>query len=213
MLRLLWYPAYEGPGDRTGDGDGDGDGERKREDKREGEAEDGSMSERGADLRAGAHTDYGSLTLLFQQDDQPGLEIQTSTSSSSSSSSSSISSTGAWASVPVRPPGSEHDPTPPLVLNVGDLLQHWTNGLLKSTVHRVVSSSSAGARCRERYSLAYFCHPANETLLAAIPSAVVAEAGRKEGGGKGTLGERGRVPITAREHLLARLAATYRHEK
>ena len=59
------------------------------------------------DIRAGAHSDYGSLTLLFQRASQPGLEILTPKSS--------------WSPVPVSPPGTEDDPFPPVLVNIGDV--------------------------------------------------------------------------------------------
>jgi isopenicillin N synthase-like dioxygenase len=71
--------------------------------------------DRAADLRAGAHSDFGSLTLLFQLPGQPGLEIKTPE--------------GEWASVPVDPSGSgdshsKEDATSlPILLNIGDLLE------------------------------------------------------------------------------------------
>lgn len=66
------------------------------------------------DLRAGAHSDFGSLTLLFQLPGQPGLEIKTPE--------------GHWASVPVDPSNNNNtnaDPTKPLpiLVNIGDLLE------------------------------------------------------------------------------------------
>lgn len=63
----------------------------------------------------------GSLTLLFQRFGQPGLEIMTSPLS--------------WSSVSIYPPGTECDAFPPILVNIGDLMQFWTKGLLKSTVH------------------------------------------------------------------------------
>ncbi len=76
------------------------------------------------DVRAGAHSDYGSMTMLFRLKGQAGLEILTKENT--------------WAPVPVTPPGTENDPAPPILVNIGDLLSYWTNGLLRSTVHRVV---------------------------------------------------------------------------
>ncbi|KAJ9637907.1 hypothetical protein H2199_007402 [Coniosporium tulheliwenetii] len=73
------------------------------------------------DIRAGAHSDYGSITLLFQLPSQPGLEILTPNNT--------------WAPVPVNP---LNQTVPPILVNIGDLLSYWTNGLLKSTVHRVI---------------------------------------------------------------------------
>ncbi len=81
------------------------------------------MTNAAVDLSAKRHTP-GSLTLLFQRPSQPGLEIQTPDS--------------VWAPASVYPPGTEDDGFPPILVNIGDLLSYWTDGLLKSTVHRVV---------------------------------------------------------------------------
>lgn len=150
------------------------------------------------DIRAGAHSDYGSLTLLFQLPCQPGLEILTPETT--------------WAPLPVLPPGTEDDAFPPILVNVADLLSHWTNGLLKSTVHRVVSPECGG---ENRYSIAYFCHPVNDTELVPVPSEMVRQrlsATKETGGGGGEAGGgrgRERATITAEEHLNNRLAATF----
>lgn len=79
-------------------------------------------------------TSSGSLTLLFQRSTQPGLEILTPTSS--------------WSRVPIFPPGAEEDAFPPILVNIGDLMQFWTKGLLKSTVHRVIFPEGES---RDRY--------------------------------------------------------------
>jgi isopenicillin N synthase-like dioxygenase len=68
----------------------------------------------GTDLRAGAHSDFGSLTLLFQLPGQPGLEIKTPE--------------GHWASVPVNPsnsagPDGVAKKALPVLVNIGDLLE------------------------------------------------------------------------------------------
>jgi isopenicillin N synthase-like dioxygenase len=84
-------------------------------------------------MRMGAHTDYGVVTVLYA-DPVPGLEI-------------------------VAPDGSWHPVTPSpgaLVLNLGDLLAEWTNDRWRSTIHRVVPpplDSSGGSR---RRSVAFF---------------------------------------------------------
>ncbi|TKA72519.1 hypothetical protein B0A49_02469 [Cryomyces minteri] len=99
------------------------------------------------DIRAGAHSDYGSITLLFQLPGQPGLEILTGEG---------------WRGVPADPAGvipasGSKDGSSngveagdgegkgdaggealPILVNIGDLLSYWTHGLLRSTVHRVV---------------------------------------------------------------------------
>ncbi|KAI1820625.1 2OG-Fe(II) oxygenase superfamily protein [Xylaria intraflava] len=162
-----------------------------------------------ASIRAGAHSDYGSLTLLFRLKGQAGLEI--------------LESTGEWAPVPVCPPGTEQDPMPPILVNVGDLLSYWTNGLLRSTVHRVAFSgprtgenahTTAGLTDGEsttdpRYSIAFFHHPADETPLTAVPSERVQNfTGALATSNAGNPYAERKV-VTAAEHLKMRLEATY----
>ncbi|KAI8950804.1 hypothetical protein F4801DRAFT_601815 [Xylaria longipes] len=161
-----------------------------------------------SDVRAGAHSDYGSVTLLFRVKGQAGLEILTPTKH--------------WVPVPVCPPGTENDPLPPILVNIGDLLSYWTNGLLRSTVHRVTFASSgtsenahaAGLADGEstkdpRYSIVYFCHPANDTLLTAVPSERVQnfQGGLATANAGNPYAER--KVLTADEHLKMRLQATY----
>ena len=117
---------------------------------------------------AGQHTDYGSLTLLFTS--QPGLEIQ----------SSSASGDEEWSAV--EPDDSA------VVVNVADQLSLWTGGTLRSTVHRVRPTHLG-----ERYSIAFFCHPDDETLLDSVPG----------------LGRSSVDGVTAGDHLRRRLQATY----
>jgi isopenicillin N synthase-like dioxygenase len=144
------------------------------------------------DIRAGAHSDYGSITLLFQRPGQPGLEIFTSE--------------GTWAPVPVSPPGTESDPSPPILVNIGDLFSYWTNGLLRSTVHRVIFPKDARRGGEDRYSIAFFCHPLNAVPLERVPSELV-QARAENGQSNGDVSE-GHV-MTAEEHLHERLKATY----
>lgn len=103
-------------------------------------------------------------------------------------------------------------------MNIGDLLSYWTDGLLKSTVHRVVFPLAEQQRPnpQDRYTLVYFCHPVDSTELVPVPSPIVTAHRVRAGdvgtvgfgGGAGTL-ELGRKPLTAQEHLESRLAATY----
>ena len=80
---------------------------------------------------AAPHSDYGTLTLLAQ-DDVGGLEVRTKS--------------GAWIKVkPIRES---------FVVNVGDLLARWSNGQFASTPHRVVNPAG-----KARYSLAMFIDP------------------------------------------------------
>lgn len=90
-------------------------------------------------------------------------------------------------------------------MNVGDLLSYWTNGLMKSTVHRVICPKDKLSE--DRYSIAYFCHPANDTKLVPIPSKTIQDTqvkGSKVDRDPGAADE-----MTAEEHLRERLAATY----
>lgn len=152
-----------------------------------------------ADVRAGAHSDYGSITLLFRLRGQAGLELDMGNNT--------------WAPVPVCPPGTQDDPSPPILVNIGDLLSYWTNGLLRSTVHRVVfpPPSSVGIEGESseepRYSIAFFCHPVGSTTLEVVPSERV-RAHKPADGFEGRGGaEKG--AITADEHLQMRLRASY----
>jgi len=147
-------------------------------------------------IRAGAHSDYGSLTLLFRLPGQAGLELRTP---------------NGWIPVPVDPNPSPSSSFPPILINIGDLLCYWTAGLLKSTVHRVTFSGG-----EERYSMAYFCHPLDDAELSAVPSRVIAEYGDKgreelesQQRRLGLSGEDGGRVITAKEHLERRLKVTY----
>ena len=85
----------------------------------------------------GAHTDYGCLTLLWQ-DAVGGLQVQ--------------GKDGEWVTA--------HPIPDTLVVNVGDLLARWSNDRFMSTPHRVVNSSG-----RERYSLAVFFDPNYEAAV------------------------------------------------
>ncbi|CAG8465242.1 9241_t:CDS:2, partial [Dentiscutata heterogama] len=97
------------------------------------------------DIRAGSHSDYGSLTILFQKD-IAGLEV--------------LSADMNWVSVPVIPDC--------VLINIGDLLEFWTQGLFKSTKHRVVFRKET--LNQDRYSIAYFCHAEDDVGLDPIPS-------------------------------------------
>lgn len=139
-------------------------------------------------IRAGAHTDYGALTLLLQREGQQGLELQMDKDKDSDDS---------WVKVPYV--ASKHEgKAPPLVVNFGDLLSYWTSGVLRSTVHRV-KFSPGETRTSDRYSVVFFVHPSNKTTLDPVPSELVKKAGK------------GVTPpaITALDHLKQRLEETY----
>lgn len=76
--------------------------------------------------------------------------------------------------------------------------------MLKSTVHRVIFPKDARRGGEDRYSMAYFCHPLNDAELVAVPSKKVEQY---EGGVDGV--KKGEKTLTAKDHLLERLVATY----
>lgn len=136
-------------------------------------------------VRAGAHTDFGSLTLLFQ-DAAGGLQVQGPDRKT-------------WI-----------DATPiagTIVVNAADLLSRWTNDVLRSTLHRVMEprrradSALDGDQGSEwyppRYSIAYFCNPDFDREIDVVP---------------GTLGEgekRKYDKVNSGDYLVRRLTATY----
>ncbi len=88
-------------------------------------------------IRAGAHSDYGSLTILATEDKPGGLQV--------------CNANGAWRDVPIVPDC--------FIINIGDLMARWTNDTWVSTLHRVVNPpADAGAGSR-RQSLVFFHNP------------------------------------------------------
>ncbi|KAK9760103.1 hypothetical protein K7432_016212 [Basidiobolus ranarum] len=126
--------------------------------------------------RAGSHTDFDTLTLLFQRPGENGLEVCPGRKASTEFAHGDV-----WA--PVHPEEDE------IVCNIGDMLMHWSDDLLKSNFHRV-RAPKVGENQKARYSMAYF-NQANK-------SAVI------QGKTKYT------TPITAGEFLLAAMERNYR---
>ena len=91
--------------------------------------------------RAGAHTDYGSLTILLPQAGSKGLQIRMGE---------------AWMDVPT-PEGA-------FVINIGDLMERWTANRWVSTLHRVVAVPDQPAR----QSLAFFHQPDWEAVISPL---------------------------------------------
>ena len=103
-------------------------------------------------LRAGAHTDYGSLTILAPTDAPGGLQVRTRS--------------GQWVDAPTVPGA--------FIINIGDMMQRWTNDRWLSNMHRVVNPPDALAATSPRQSIAFFLHPNHDAVIEAIPTCVPA---------------------------------------
>jgi len=95
-------------------------------------------------MRAGAHTDYGTLTILWSEDVR-GLQARTRA--------------GEWVNV-TAPPGA-------FVINIGDLMMNWTNDRWVSTLHRVVEDAGPA---RRRQSIAFFHAPNPDAVIRCLPT-------------------------------------------
>lgn len=147
-------------------------------------------------IRAGAHTDYGTLTLLFQKEGEDGLEVFSPISKK-------------WTPVTFVPAAHpERGDAPPLVVNIADLLSFWSAGILKSSIHRVKFPEHLQKTGKDRSSIVFFLHPENSVPLEPIPSEIVQEVK-----GRGSNAQKDGVYLTAHEHLQKRLDATYGWKK
>ncbi len=99
-------------------------------------------------LGCGAHTDFGTITLLFQ-DDVGGLQVQ--------------GRDGVWRDAVYIPDT--------IVVNTADLVATWTNDRYCSTPHRVKPMISD----KDRYSIAFFVDPDVDTPVSTFPSCVTEE--------------------------------------
>jgi len=117
-------------------------------------------------MRIGEHSDYGTITLLWQINDVPGLQVQ--------------DLGGVWHPVPYAEDG--------VVVNIGDLLQRWTNDYFVSTKHRVVNTHID----QTRYSMPHFVDPTPGTIVSNLLDT-----------------EAKYEPIESKEYLMWRLAQSY----
>jgi isopenicillin N synthase-like dioxygenase len=103
-------------------------------------------------MRMGAHTDYGIVTVLYA-DAVPGLQI--------------MGADGTWADV-LPLPGA-------LLVNLGDLLAEWTNDRWRSTLHRVVPPPRSSDGPVRRRSVAFFHDGNHDALVECLPTCVSAD--------------------------------------
>ncbi|MGF7235589.1 MAG: isopenicillin N synthase family dioxygenase [Frankia sp.] len=105
-------------------------------------------------VRAGAHTDYGTLTILATEDRPGGLQV--------------CNGQGDWVDVPIIP-GC-------FIVNIGDLMARWTNDTWISTLHRVINPPAHLAASSRRQSLIFFHNPNYDAVVDCIPSCLEAGA-------------------------------------
>ncbi|MCR9071152.1 MAG: isopenicillin N synthase family oxygenase [Alphaproteobacteria bacterium] len=126
-------------------------------------------------LRAGAHTDFGAMTILAMTEGRGGLEARMRD--------------GRW--IPVLPKRGD------LVVNLGDMMQRWTNDRWVSTLHRVVVPDTGDARSR-RMSIGYFVHPNFDAEIRCVPTCLAP-------------GDTPRYPaITAGGHIRQKIDASHK---
>jgi len=98
-------------------------------------------------LRAGAHTDYGTMTILYGDDTPGGLQVRLRN--------------GSWIDV---------HPTPEaLICNVGDLMARWTNDRWISNLHRVANPPPRHASTN-RIAIPFFHNTNHDALIECVPS-------------------------------------------
>ena len=102
-------------------------------------------------IRAGAHSDYGSLTILAAEDRPGGLQV--------------FNAAGEWVDVPIV--------ADCFIVNIGDLLARWTNDTWVSTLHRVVNPPLEAGAAGRRQSLVFFHNPNYEAEISSLVSGAV----------------------------------------
>ncbi|WP_369958888.1 isopenicillin N synthase family dioxygenase [Pseudomonas benzenivorans] len=123
------------------------------------------------EIGIGAHTDYGFLTIL-SQDSNGGLQVQ--------------NRDGEWVSAP---PVADT-----FIVNIGDLVQTFTNDRYISTMHRVINTSGV-----DRYSVPFFIDLDFDAVVDVVPSCISADKPSKY------------QPYTSGQHKYKRFVDSYAH--
>jgi isopenicillin N synthase-like dioxygenase len=101
--------------------------------------------------RAGAHTDYGSLTILLPDPEIGGLEVKYKN--------------GKW--LPINPEENT------FIINIGDMMARWTNDRWVSTLHRVTTPNKIERTLTDkRQSIAYFQNPNFDAAIKCLPTCI-----------------------------------------
>ena len=99
-------------------------------------------------IRAGEHTDFGSLTILAVNGRVGGLQVKLKD--------------GSWLDVTAEPEE--------FIINIGDMMQRWTNDRWLSNRHRVVNPPAEQRIGTKRMSMGYFLHPNYDAEIAGLPT-------------------------------------------
>ena len=110
-------------------------------------------------LRYGAHSDYGSFTILRQDAAPGGLQVQMPN--------------GSWEDVHPMPEA--------FVINIGDLMARWTNDRWKSTLHRVANPPRNAVGTTRRISIAFFVGVNADAMIECLASCRSADQQAKYG--------------------------------
>ena len=108
--------------------------------------------------RAGPHTDWCCVTLLYQRPGNEGLECAANPRGGAAQAS--------WLRVDPVAGG--------VAVNVGDMLSRWADGRVLSNLHRVRMPATAAECARSRYSVAFFMQADREAVIASKGGAITA---------------------------------------
>ncbi len=148
VVRLIGYPplppSSSSSSTRNSEGPTDTNN-NKDDDVEEDEDKEG--------ISCGAHTDYGCVTLLLADSTKGALQVQSQND-------------GTWITA---------DPIPDtFIVNIGDMMQRWTNGLWKSTRHRVIHKGDG-----YRVSVPFFYEPDFGALVEPLEACVMRTGGTR----------------------------------